>query len=148
GLAMGLAVTRDGGFLISDSLRGTRVVFSADGGRAREIGRRGQGPGEWRPAPDQSGRFADATFVFRAGGSLTAVRPTRADAIWMRQQSAMSTAFSASDGVVYRRAIDRERRSTIARYRGASDSVEYGGPYPAPLGRSQMLDLMLIHVNA
>lgn len=148
GLAIGLSVTRDGGFLISDSQRGTLVEFARDGGRVREIGRRGEGPGEWSSGPYQSFRFDDSTFVVSDGGILKAVRPPRADAIWMRQQSAMSTAFSASDGVVYRRAIDRERRSTIARYRGASDSVEYGGPYPAPLGRSQMLDLMLIHVNA
>ncbi|HRN54444.1 MAG TPA: hypothetical protein PK788_13190, partial [Gemmatimonadaceae bacterium] len=37
---------------------------------------------------------------------------------------------------------------TIARWRDAADSLEYGGPFPAPLGRSQMVDFMLVWVSA
>lgn len=148
GLVGGFGVTRDGEFLVSDRQRGTLVHFARSGARLREIGRRGEGPGEWSRGPFGILRYDDSTTLVSDGEQLRALRLPNAAPLWSRRQSAMSPAFAAHDGTVLARAINRDRRSTIARWRNAEDSLEVGGPFPAPLGRSQMVDFMLVWVAA
>lgn len=148
GLVGGFGVTHDGEFLVSDRQRGTLVHFARSGARLHEIGRRGEGPGEWGWGPFGILRYDDTTTLVSDGELLKALRLPSAEPLWSRRQSAMSPAFAAHRGVVLAKATNRDRRSTIARWRSAADSLEYGGPFPAPLGRSQMVDLMLVWVAA
>jgi hypothetical protein len=60
----------------------------------------------------------------------------------------LSAAFTSSNGAVLTRRIDRTQRSTLARFRGPTDSVEFGGPFPSQLGRSRVVDQMLVFVAA
>lgn len=148
GMTGGFARLADGDFLVSDRQRGTLLQFSADGSRAREIGRRGSGPGEWAEGPFGIYPYNDATLAVSDGSLLKVFPLARPADAWVRSQSPVTTAFAAAEGMVFARRIDRTRRSTLARYRGPKDSVEFGGPFPSQVGRSQMVDMMLVFVAA
>lgn len=148
GMTGGFARAADGGFLISDRQRGTLLQFRADGSRARELGRRGSGPGEWESGPFGIHLYNDSTLAVSDGSRLKVFPMARPAEAWVRSQSPMTSAFAAGDGVVFTRRIDRTQRSTLARYRGPTDSAEFGGPFPSQVGRSQMVDMMLVFVAA
>lgn len=144
----GFARLADGSFAISDRQRGTLLRFTADGRRASEIGRRGSGPGEWESGPFGIYPFNDSTLAVSDGSMLKVFPLERPTDAWVRTQSPMTAAFAARNGTVYTRRIDRTQRSTLARYRGPTDSAEFGGPFPSQVGRSQMVDMMLVFVAA
>jgi hypothetical protein len=82
-------------------------------------------------------------------GSLIKVFPTARPAEgWTRAQTPMAAAFAAESGAVFARRVDRERRATLSRCRGPSDSMTYGGPFPSQFGKTRMADLMLTFVSA
>ncbi len=60
----GLAVTRDGSFVVSDALAQELRVYDATGTYVRTIGQRGEGPGEFASAPAIVGLAGDTVFVF------------------------------------------------------------------------------------
>jgi hypothetical protein len=148
GVVGGFNVTDAGEYLVSDRQRGSVVVFAADGRRLREVGRRGSGPGEWSEGPYGVMRHDDRTWAISDGSRLKVLDLARPRDAWMRTQGPMDAAFAAFDGTIYARAVNRERRSSIARYRRATDSLEYGGPFPSHLGRSRIVDMMLSFVAA
>jgi len=148
GMAGGFARTVDGGYLISDSQRGALLQYGADGQLAREIGRRGSGPGEWDAGPFRIYPYNDSTVAVSDGGLLKVFPLARPADAWVRTQSPMTPAFAASNGTLFARHIDRTQRSTLGRFRGPTDSVEFGGPFPSQLGRSQVVDMMLVYVAA
>lgn len=148
GAVGGFNLTRDGKYILADRQRGALVVFGADGRRERVIGRRGSGPGEWESGPFGIHSYDDSTFVVSDASRLKMIRLTRPVEEWTRAQSPMTSAFAAHDGVVLTRGIDRTRRSTIARFSGAHDSLVFGGPFPPQLGRSRIVDQMLVFVGA
>ncbi len=148
GMIGGFARTADGGFLISDRQRGALLQHSADGRRAREIGRRGSGPGEWESGPFGIYPYDDSTLAVSDGSMLKVFPIARPTDAWVRTQSPMTSAFAANNGAVFARRIDRTQRSTLARFRGPTDSAEFGGPFPSQVGRSQMVDMMLVFVAA
>ncbi len=55
----GLAVTRDGSFVVSDALAQELRVYDATGTYVRTIGQRGEGPGEFASAPAIVGLAGD-----------------------------------------------------------------------------------------
>lgn len=138
----------DGSFLLSDRQRGALLRFAADGRRVAEIGRRGSGPGEWEYGPFGIYPVTDSTIAVSDGAMLKVLSPSQPTAVWARQQSPLTAAFAAGNGAILSRRIDRARRSTLARFRGPTDSVEFGGPFPSQVGRSQMVDMMLVFVAA
>ncbi|MBX3131894.1 MAG: hypothetical protein KF689_00735 [Gemmatimonadaceae bacterium] len=144
----GFNVTDAGEYLVADRQRGSLVVFDADGRRLREIGRRGEGPGEWSAGPYGVMRYDERHWAVSDGTRLKVLELARPREAWIRTQGPMTAAFAAYDGVIYARNVDRDRRSSIARYRNASDSLEYGGPFPSQLGRSRIVDMMLTFVAA
>ncbi len=148
GMVGGFARTANGDFLIADRQRGTIVRHGHDGRHIAEIGRRGNGPGEWASGPFGIYHYDDSTLAVSDGALIKVfplVRPTDA---WTRTQSPMAAAFTAVDGAILTRRIDRDRRSTLARFRSATDSLEYGGPFPSQVGRNRMVDMMLVWVAA
>ena len=148
GMTGGFLRLEDGGFLLSDRQRGTLLRFAADGKRVAEIGRRGSGPGEWESGPFGIFGVTDSTIAVSDGALLKVFAPSAPLAAWTRTQSPMTAAFAAGHGAVFSRRIDRDRRSTLARFRGPTDSIEVGGPFPSQVGRSQMVDMMLVFVAA
>lgn len=148
GMTGGFARTASGEYLVSDRQRGVVLRFTADGRRAAELGRRGSGPGEWESGPFGIYVFDDSTLAVSDGSLLKVFPLARPADAWVRSQSPMTSAFAAGSGVVYARRIDRTQRSSLARFRGPTDSVEFGGPFPSQVGRSQMVDMMLVFVAA
>jgi hypothetical protein len=148
GMAGGFAQTADGGYYVPDRQRGVLLQFSARGQRVREIGRRGGGPGEWTDGPYGVHAFNDSMLAVSDGSVLKVFPTARPGEGWKREQTPMAAAIVAESGVVYARHIDRDRRATLSRYRGPSDSMTYGGPFPSQFGKSRMADLMLTFVSA
>jgi hypothetical protein len=148
GMAGGFAQTADGGYYVPDRQRGVLLQFSARGQRVREIGRRGGGPGEWTDGPYGVHAFNDSMLAVSDGSVLKVFPTARPGEGWKRAQTPMAAAIVAESGVVYARHIDRDRRATLSRYRGPSDSMTYGGPFPSQFGKSRMADLMLTFVSA
>lgn len=148
GLTGGFTRGLDGGFFVSDRQHGTLIQYDATGRRVAEIGRRGDGPGEWSWGPFGVFVYDDSTLAVSDGEAVKVFPITRPAAGWTRAHSAFSPLLTADNAVLLFRRVSRTRRSTVGRYRDPSDSVEYGGPFPSQLGRSQIVDVMLSFVAA
>lgn len=140
----GFARASDGSLLVSDRQRGALLVFAADGRREQAVGRRGSGPGEWEMGPYRLFWRDDTTLVASDGSRLLVGPVTAPGADWIRVQSALSPVVAVFDGRFVVRRMDAESRSSLASFSGSSDALQPGGPYPEHLGRSEVVDQMLI----
>lgn len=148
GAVGGFNLTRDGRYIVADRQRGALIIFGLDGRRERVIGRRGSGPGEWESGPFGVYSYDDSTFAVNDGAQLQVLRLARPAEAWRRTQGPMTSVFAARNGVIFSRSIDRTRRSTISRFSRENDSLSFGGPFPPQLGRSRLVDQMLVFVGA
>lgn len=144
GLLGGLAVPSSGALVIADRQQGKLVLFRRDGTLAREIGRRGEGPGEWSMGPTTPRLAGDTLVLVNDGASVKALALPDGLERWARPQSPLTTMLGAAHGWVYARGVDRDRRTTLRRYRGTADSAEAGGPFPQHMGRSATVDRFLV----
>ena len=145
GLPAWIHAAPDGTYLIPDPQTAAVYHFAGDGRYVKRFGRRGKGPGEF----SSPGRIAlDDSLVYVSDEGLLEVfnyrtgeyvRQLRTGKVWINS-------LTAKNGRVFFDAVDRVRRSTVAAV-GPHDTIKAGGPFPPPLGRSQILDQFLAYTH-
>jgi hypothetical protein len=140
GTGAALAVAADGSFLASDPAGYTVRHFSAQGQHVRSLGRRGSGPGEFAGPPGPLAVDGDSLLhvIVQPGHLQTIDLRNGTFTIRRALQSFGVTAIGVSNGDVYYRRIDAERRTIVGRLAAGSDSVQNGGPFPHPLGTNPL----------
>lgn len=147
GLVAGLA-TVAGEYFVSDRQQGVLLVFDRLGRVARTIGRRGEGPGEWASGPLGIALSGPEAAFVSDGAYLKHIDLGRGVEIEKRRQSPSRPLVAMRNDTGWVRAIDREARRTLGRAYAVSDSFALGGPFPAHLGRSQVVDNFLVALDA
>ncbi len=151
GMIRGFAVTASGELVVADDQQGRLLVFARDGSLSRTLGRRGEGPGEWSAGPYLSYPLDPAHLIVSEGSAITVVSIADGSERWSLPATPLDQLIQPVNGFVVRRAVDRERRSTLSRFPASPDSAQepsFGGPFPFPLGRSNLLDRFLSWPNA
>jgi hypothetical protein len=137
----GFTVSGAGRFYVSD--KGNSVVheFANNGRRLRAFGRRGQGPGEF-VVPTAMAVSGDSILIVNGNASLQAFDLRSGRHVWQRTVPRVTRAdvIISRGGWLYFPSFDPLRHTSVGRISGASDSVAYSGPFPAPYGRNEIVD--------
>lgn len=148
GSISGFAVSGAGHFYVSD--KGNSVVheFAANGRRLRTFGRSGQGPGEFL-VPTAMAVSGDSLLIVNGSASLQAFDLRSGRHAWQRMLPRVhrADALVSRGGWLYFPSFDPLRHASVGRIAGAADSVAFGGPFPAPYGRNEIIDGTFGHVS-
>lgn len=143
GRSIGFAVSTRGNLYISDDLNTIVHEFSPRGDRLRSFGGRGRGPGEFTSVGFVA-TDADSGLIVDGGTYLHYFDLRSGKLKWQRLPPAkMIQAMLVHRGNIVVNAIvgrDPSRAVSLASVRSLEDAARYGGPLPAPLGRSPVVD--------
>ena len=143
GLPSGFAVLPGGGgFLVSDLRNRTVHRFGRDGTHQEQLGRAGEGPGEFPAPPTALALDGDSILFVRTGWAGLQVIDLRTRTFrdpW--ELPGTAHVIAASNGRLYFRLVDPETRTSVGVLASGSDSIGRGGPYPAPLAEYPILAL-------
>lgn len=141
GLPAGLAIAADGSYLVGDVQLSTIHHYGPDGRYLRSIGRRGEGPGEFRSSPARLAVDGDSLLLVLVGPVLH-ILDYRTGEFRSSQQlpvSVLTHSFAAKSGRVFFRYVDPTLLATVGVIRLGSDSLQTGGPFPMLLGQSPVI---------
>lgn len=133
GRAQFLAVAGDGELFVSDAIGGRVLRFDRTGRLRGALGRKGRGPGEFG-GPGAVAFLGDSLVVADdlAGQRILLFR--RADGAFVRmarREMGLPTHLAVVGDAVWLGHANVPRRTSLARWRLAADSVEYLSPMPA-----------------
>lgn len=128
--------------MIADRRNAALHWFGSDGAPRAYIGRRGDGPGEFRTGPTTVRADGDSAVVVDGGFVIQRFLLHSREEV-LRRPTPYGAGFghimAARAGRVYFAHVDRNARTTVGFVSTPSDSAVYGGPFPDPLPRSQLI---------
>jgi len=136
-----LAIDGDGSFYVAEQLNPSVLRYSNTGQLTAVFGKRGRGPGEFQRPGALAISGDSVLFVVDGGIDLRAWGLSDRLEHWRRPlpHRPTFTIVPFARGLLLQ-APDSARHATIGIIHGATDSVAYRGPYPAPLGRFRQVD--------
>ena len=151
GEASGIAALTGGGLLVADRANLTIHQFARNGSRARSLGRRGPGPGEFSSGLGELLVAGDSLLLVQVGATVKALSLFSGEERWSRRipGSAFppSVPLASAGDRFYFRLIDADGHTSVATVTGATDEPVRGGPYPGWLMRSQLIRDAMSHLQ-
>jgi hypothetical protein len=91
----------------------------------------------------------DSVLIVNASASLQAFDLRSGRPAWQRVVPRVHRAdpLVSRGTFVYFPSFDPLRRASVGRITGATDSIQYGGPFPAPYGRNTLIDGAFSHLS-
>lgn len=148
GQPTGFAVLPSGHLLIADAQAHAVYRYKGTGEFIQRIGQGGHGPTEFASGPTAL-VAGDSAFVVATPPLATAIDLRTGAEMWKRRIPGTafppSTPLAAEGDQFYFLYVDREQRTTLARATSAADALDLGGPFPAPMGTSHLIDDLFSH---